>query len=185
MEGTTINLLPWRDLQRKQKNNIFYLQILCLGFICLGLVFFQVTWLNWQIGQEEQNQYFLKHKMRSLDESLAKLTLLHEEKELILLELEELTDLEAQRGKNIFVLDAVAKTVPEDIFLVELLRQDKILKFTGFAKSNEAVSEFLHRLEQKRFFKNPVLTEIQAESYRKENAQSKSLLAFRIEVSLS
>ena len=70
-------------------------------------------------------------------------------------------DLQADRNQPVYLLDEVAKQVPEGIYLRAIKQEDRKVNVTGWAASNERVSEFLRNLQNNsRVLERPELIEI-------------------------
>nr|MBA3254421.1 PilN domain-containing protein [Burkholderiaceae bacterium] len=70
-------------------------------------------------------------------------------------------DLQADRNLPVYLIDEVAKQVPEGIYLRGIKQEDRRVNVSGWAASNERVSEFLRNLQNNsRVLERPELIEI-------------------------
>ena len=70
-------------------------------------------------------------------------------------------DLQSDRNQPVYLLDELTKQTPEGIYLKSVRQEDRRVNITGWAASNERVSEFLRNLQNNgRYVEKPELIEI-------------------------
>lgn len=157
----TINLLPWRELHIKELNTRFY-RLLAAG---MGATFITTLTLHQVIAvrdeqQSGRNQYLnnaLTELRRVAEQADALEQQLNEKQALI----NRLTALEDFRSESVIIMYTLAQETPEALYLTDLQQtHDKII-LSGMARSEEAVSGFLHAIEASPLFSRPELISLE------------------------
>jgi type IV pilus assembly protein PilN len=82
-------------------------------------------------------------------------------------------DLQADRNQPVYLLDELARQTPEGIYLRTIKQEGLKVNVTGFAASNERVSEYLRNLQNNsRFLDRPELIEIRVAGGNQAQQQS-------------
>ncbi len=156
-----VNLLPHRAerRERQKKAFIFATSVSLLGG--LALVFAVWSALQHQIaGQRERNE-FITAENRKLDLQIREIATLRQEIDALVARQRAVEDLQADRNQPVYLLDELARQVPDGIYLRSVKQEDKKVTVAGWAASNERVSEFLRNLQSNsKFLERPELVEI-------------------------
>lgn len=167
-----VNLLPHRaERRQRQKKAFLFLTALSL-LVGIALVGFVWSILQGQIaGQRERNE-FITAENRKLDLEIREIAKLKEEIEGLRARQRAVEDLQADRNQPVYLLDELARQVPEGIYLRSFKQDDKKINVVGFAASNERVSEFLRNLQaNSKFLEKPELIEIKLSGAQAPNVQ--------------
>ena len=176
-----VNLLPHREARRERAKQTFY----GLTFLSLlagaGAVFLGWSILQGQISRQEARNEYIAAENRKLDAQIKEIANLKQEIEALRSRQKAVEDLQADRNQQVYLLDELVKQTPEGVFLRTVKQEDRKVTLTGYAASNERVSEFLRNLStQGTYVEKPELIEI------KVAAQSPAGLSRRVfEFSLS
>lgn len=156
-----INLLPHREARRELKKKLFWATTALsavLGVVMIGLVW---TILQGYISNQEQRNEFVRSENRKLDTQIKEIATLRQEIEGLRARQRAVEDLQADRNQPVYLLDEVVKQVPEGIYLRAVKQEDRRVNVSGWAASNERVSEFLRNLQNNsRVLEKPELIEI-------------------------
>ncbi len=177
-----INLLPWREELRKQRNKEF--GVTCAVFaILMGIVIGSVHyWFNEQIeGQRARNSY-IKTEIAKLDKKIEAIKDLDSEKERLLARMEIIQQLQASRPEVVHLFDEIVSTLPEGIFYSKVVQKGSALTLTGVAQSNARVSSLMRNLEDSQYLENPALVEIKREVKDAQGQESLRLSNFILRV---
>jgi len=156
-----VNLLPHRAERRERQKKAF---LFSTGLSLLAgatLVFAVWSALQQQIaGQRERNE-FISAENRKLDLQIREIATLRQEIDALVARQRAVEDLQADRNQPVYLLDELARQVPEGIYLKSVKQEDKKVSISGWAASNERVSEFLRNLQgNSKFLERPELVEI-------------------------
>ena len=157
-----INLLPWREERRRQRQKEF---LVMLGGSALGavvLAFAIVSWHGAQVdGQRERNDY-LKGQIATLDQQIVEIEALDEQKSRLLARKEVIEQLQANRSQMVHLFDSLVRTIPDGVVLTSIRQEGEVLLLEGRAQSNARVSSYMRMLESSGRMSRPELDIIEA-----------------------
>lgn len=156
-----VNLLPHRAERReRQKKAFFFVTALSL-MAGAALVFVVWSVLQGQIASQRERNDFITAENRKLDLQIREIATLRQEIEALRSRQRAVEDLQADRNQPVYLLDELTRQVPEGIYLKAVKQEDKKVSVSGWAASNERVSEFLRNLQSNsKFLERPELVEI-------------------------
>jgi type IV pilus assembly protein PilN len=176
-----VNLLPHRAERRERQKKAFFALTGVSLVAGLALVGFVWSVLQGQIADQRSRNEFISSENRKLDLQIREIATLREEIESLRSRQRAVEDLQADRNQPVYLMDELARQVPEGIYLRTIRQDDKKVSVTGFAASNERVSEFLRNLQSNsKFLERPELAEI-----RVSGAQAANVARRLFEFSLS
>lgn len=152
-----INLIPWREAERKQRRQEFIVG--ALGALMLaGLIAFVV---NWQMQaaidyQNERNQY-LKDETAKLDKQIAEIIELDARKQRLLARMQVIEQLERSRTEIVHLFDQVVRTIPDGIYLTSLKQTGSKIELKGIAQSSTRVSNYMRNIDNSEWLADAAL----------------------------
>jgi type IV pilus assembly protein PilN len=156
-----INRLPHREARRELKKKLFWAMTALsavVGVVMIGAVW---TVLQGYISSQQGRNEFIRAENRKLDTQIKEIATLRQEIEGLRARQRAVEDLQADRNQPVYLLDEVVKQVPEGIYLRSIKQEDRRVNVSGWAASNERVSEFLRNLQNNsRVLEKPELIEI-------------------------
>ena len=157
-----INLLPWREERRKQRQREFYSM---LGFAALGGVLLSgLLWFyyNQQIsGQNDRNAY-LEAEIAKVKEQNKEIERLDKQKARLLARKAVIEELQGKRSQMVHLFDSLVRTIPDGVVLTALKQEGETLTLEGRTQSNARVSTYMRNLEGSGWMTNPELSIIEA-----------------------
>lgn len=165
-----INLLPHREQKRKKIHQAFYAK---LGFAAMtGAASVVAVVLLIEIAIEHQNNInqVIATENQKLDQQVKEVATLKQEIDALKARQHAVENLQNDRNQSIYLMDDLARQVPEGIYLYALSQAEKTVTLNGFAQSNEHVSEFMRNIENNaRWTENPQLQEIRSAFRQRTN----------------
>ena len=163
-----INLLPWRDQQRKQQQQEFLAAILAsMGFACLIMIVVHVHY-NDAIDYQNRRNLFLTERIAELDKQIEEIKTLESKKNRLLSKMEVIEQLQISRPEIVHFFVEMAKSVPEGVQLHEIVQADRNIQVKGEAQSNARVSSYMNNVEASPWLESPQLTVIESKAEAKE-----------------
>ncbi len=159
-----INLLPWREQLRKQKQQEFFAMIgLCavLAAITVGIVHFYHVQL---IDAQEVRNTFLENEIAILDKKIEEIQRLEREKQRLLDRMRAIERLQRNRPLIVRFFDELINSLPDGVSVTAVNQNNNSITINGEAESNARVSSFMRNLESSKWLKDPELDVIQAQS---------------------
>ncbi len=152
-----INLLPHRELKRKERRREFAVALggaAIAGIILVG--FGKILYGSWIEGQNEKNA-LLKKEILKLDAQIADIQDLENRKQRLVARMEIIEKLQRKRPEIVHLFDELVKTVPEGIYLTQIKETGKKLEMKGVAQSSTRVSTFMRNIDSSSWMDNPQL----------------------------
>ncbi len=157
-----INLLPWREELRKQRQQEFGIMAAVAALLMGGIVFLAHVQVNAMIGHQEQRNKMLDTEIAKLDKKIAEIRNLEKEKENLLARMKIVEQLQTSRPEIVHLFDEMVTALPEGVYLTSLAQTGRKVELKGFAQSNARVSSFMRKLDASPWLENPDLKKIQA-----------------------
>lgn len=157
-----INLLPWREERRKQRNK--EAQTLLAAAALIGVLLVLAAWLQvgkWIEGQEARNN-LLREEIRIADEKMKEIEALERTRQTLLRRKEVIEQLQSDRSVMVHLFDELVRRTPEGVRLTSVKQSGQQLTLQGLAESNARVSEFMRALDQSRWLGNADLSIVEA-----------------------
>lgn len=157
-----VNLLPWRDKRRKQRQQEFYALLGAAalgGALVIGLG--EVILGRLQARQQERNA-FIQAEITALDRKLAEIRELQAEKAALIARMEVIQELQVMRPRAVKLLDGLARALPDGAMVSSFRQTEATLALDGVAQSNARVSTFMHNLDDSTRFGDSTLNVIRA-----------------------
>lgn len=169
-----INLLPWREAQRKERQKNFAISALAALLLGLVVMWWVNTWLQGRIDYQNARNQRLTQEIATLDEQITEIRNLRLKKERLLMRMAAIEDLQRTRPEVVHLFDELAKVVPDGVHLTELTQTGKQLLMKGIAESSTRVSALMRNINDSPWLTNPNLQVVQSgrDSPRDEAAGS-------------
>lgn len=155
---TRINLLPWRETRRVQRQRNFIGMLITAAVIAAAGVFLTNKQIEAHIDSQEARNEYLRGEIARLKKAAAEVEELKKTRERLLRRLEVVQNLQKKRPDMVRILDTLVRLLPEDIYLNSLKTEGRRLTLNGIASSNNIISAFMRNLGDSNEFDEPVLT---------------------------
>ncbi len=167
-----INLLPWREEQRKERQKNFLISsagAVLTGIVTIMLVFWTFDrFINYQIMRNG----ILDKEIALLDEKIDKIKGLEREKERLIARMEIIEQLQTSRPEVVHLFDEMVHTLPDGVYLTSLKQVARRLEIKGVAESTTRVSAYMRNIDVSEWLENPGLQVIETvEVGSKKNAE--------------
>ena len=140
-----INLLPWRETQRKERKRKFGLQLLVVAGLA-GLAAFSWHMLvQQQIEYQSSRNALLKAEIARVDKKIVEIKDIERRRAQLIARMNIIQDLQISRPQIVHLFDELAETIPEGAYLVNLQQQGNGVTLKGRAQSNARVSSSIEK----------------------------------------
>ena len=157
-----INLLPWRDAQRKERKLKFMVAMGGAGVCALvvtGTVYLLYTGM---IDAQDSRNAMLTAQIKILDRQIEEINDLEQTKQQFIARMQIIEKLQRSRPEIVHLFDQIVKTLPDGVYLTGVTETGDHLKFSGVAQSSTRVSAFMRNIDASQWMKNPTLEVIQS-----------------------
>lgn len=167
-----INLLPWREELRKQKQKQF--AVVTAGTAILGglLVLLGHMQMDGLIDHQNGRNQFLDQQIAELDKKIAKIKDLEKTKTALLARMDIIQELQHSRPQSVHLMDQLVYTMPDGVYLDKITQKGGALTLSGFAQSNARVSAYMRNIDSSEWLTQPKLDVIETkEGDRRRTAE--------------
>ena len=152
-----INLLPWREAERKRKRQEFFLS-LGAAVATAGLVTLLGYWqMTAAIQNQQERNDLLTREIAALDKQIEEINGLDAQKRRLLARMEIIETLQRSRPEIVHVFDEVVRVLPEGVYLTFLKQTGTRFELRGVAQSSTRVSSFMRNIDSSEWLAEPTL----------------------------
>lgn len=180
-----INLLPHRELARKQRRQRFNLGIGVAALLGVMLAVLVLLSVQARMAEQGQRNQLLQAEITRFDSQIKDIAGLQTEITALRARQQAVEDLQADRNLPVVLMAELVRQLPEGLFLSSLRQEAQNLTLTGSAQSNERVSELLRNLgNNSPWLARPELVEIVAGTLALSPREQRRVANFTIRVRL-
>ncbi len=171
---TRINLLPWREMARKESKRQF-ISIGVGAVILMGVVILYAhIHMAGMIDDQNSRNTFLEEETARIDNQIKEIKNLETEKNHLLARMNVIQQLQSRRSQVVHIFDEIEKKLPAGVYLTAMKQEKGELILNGVAESNGDVSSFMRNLEVSDWFESPWLEVIQSINKSPEKSTEKA-----------
>jgi len=159
-----INLLPWREQQRKERKLAF---LVALGGATLAAAlatFAGYLLFNSLISSQDQRNSRLTAEIKVLDQQIQEINDLETQKQRFISRMQIIDKLQRSRSEVVHLFDEVATMIPDGTYLTAFKQTNRRLKFTGVAQSSTRVSTFMRNIAASQWVRDPELEVVESKN---------------------
>lgn len=154
---TRINLLPWREELREEKQKEFLQYLVFVLIVAAGLVFVGGQYVNNGIEEQQARNAYIRSEITVLDTRIAEIRDLQRRRQELLARMQVIQDLQGNRPVIVRIFDQLVRTLSKGIFYGDLVVAGTTVTVTGVAESNNRISELMRNLDASEWFTDPNL----------------------------
>lgn len=159
---TRINLLPHREMRRKQQQTQFFIMlgvVLVAGAAIWGIVH---TYLDGQLTSQNARNSYLDSEIVKLDKEIAEINKLKEQTAALLKRKQVVETLQSNRAEVVHLLDQLIRQLPDGMYLKSIKQTGTKVAISGYTQSQARVSTLMRNLEGSQYLQNANLVEIKS-----------------------
>ncbi len=174
-----INLLPVREARRKAgvQQQITMLAATLIGAIVLTAGVHQ--WVRGNISSAQTRVQGLERQLEQFKPQEAQIAQFKAKKAEIEQKLAVIADLERSRSGPVRIMEELAASIPDRVWLTELSADKGRISLSGMSLDNELVASFLTKLGESRYF-----GQVELQSTELRTVESLKLNTFEIQAAL-
>lgn len=174
-----INLLPWRDQERKERRLAFFVALGAAAVAAAVVTFAAYLLYNSQISGQERRNELLRAEIKKVDLQIQQINDLESQKQRFISRMQVIDKLQRSRSEEVRLFDEIAKNMPDGTYLTAFKQNDKKLRFEGVALSSTRVSALMRNISASQFMKDPELEVVES---KKEQANGDSFVLDAVQV---
>ena len=177
-----INLLPWREQQRRDRKMAFGVG---MGAALASALLFAVgayLWAGAMVSDQRNRNQRLQTEILRLDRKIDEINSLEQQKQKFIARMQIIEKLQRSRPEIVHVFDTLVRMIPEGSYLTEVTQLDRRLKIRGVAQSSTRVSAFMRNIDASQWLVNPELEVVET---KKENSVGNDFTLYADQASIT
>ena len=156
-----INLLPWREQLRKERQKQFLVMLGSVIGVAAALVVYAHFHVSGMIDNQNARNRYLEQELKTLDKQLEEIKELESTKASLLARMNIIQQLQRSRPQVVHLFDELVTTLPEGVYITDVKQSGNALVVNGIAQSNARVSAYMRNIEASEWLTNPRLDVIE------------------------
>jgi len=157
----SINLLPWREAERKKRQRDFGIAMGGAVIVAVAVVMLTLLAYSQMItGQQARNDR-LTTEILELEKTIAKIDGIEREKERRLARMEIIEELQKSRPVIVHLFDEIVRQLPEGVYLTGLKQTGSRVEIRGVAQSSTRVSALMRQIDSSEWLGDPEVERVE------------------------
>jgi len=152
-----INLLPWRERLRKERQREFGFSV--VGAVVIAGLIALYAWIHVEgmIENQRNRNKFLKDQIAEVDKQLKSIEELDRLKSNLISRMKVIEQLQSSRPQIVHLFDELVTVLPEGAYLTKVVEKGAQVVLSGQAQSNARVSALMRSIEASGWLTAPKL----------------------------
>jgi type IV pilus assembly protein PilN len=159
-----INLLPWRDQQRRERKLAFFIALGGAVAVAAIAAFIAYLLLGSMIDAQEHRNERLRAQIKVLDKQIEEINDLEAQKQKYISRMQIIEKLQRSRPEVVHLFDELVKQMPDGTYLTTVKQTGPKLKLDGVAQSSTRVSALMRNISASQWLRNPELEVVQTKT---------------------
>lgn len=152
-----INLLPWREAQRKRQRQEFIFGIGAALLTATVVVALGRIQMSAAIANQNERNSVIEAEIAQLDKQIAEINGLENQKRRLIARMEIIETLQRSRPEIVHVFEEIVRVLPEGVYLTLLRQNGPRIEMRGVAQSSTRVSAFMRNIDNSQWLADPSL----------------------------
>jgi len=175
-----INLLPWREEQRKQRLKNFGIAAAAAVAVGIGVVLYAHVTANRFIAYQNQRNKFLETQIATLDKQIAEIKELEATKERLLARMQIIEQLQRSRPEVVHLFDELVRRLPDGVYLKSVKQTGNRLSIKGVAQSSTRVSALMRNIDSSQWLTDPGLDVVETKEEGRARSSEFTIFASQV-----
>ena len=176
-----INLLPWREEQRKQRLKNFGIAAAAAVAFGAATVLYAHATANRFIAHQNARNKYLETEIATLDKQIAEIKELETTKDRLLARMQIIEQLQRSRPEVVHLFDELVRRLPDGVYLKSVKQTGNKLSIKGVAQSSTRVSALMRNIDSSEWLQDPGLDVV--ETVEQGRARNSEFTIFASQVS--
>ena len=156
-----INLLPWREEERKKRQRDFGVAMAGGVVAAIGAVLATMFFYSQMISNQEARNARLNAEIAELQKSIEEIDGLERQKERLLARMEIIEQLQKSRPEIVHLFDEMARQLPEGVYLTGMKQTGARVEVRGIAQSSTRVSALMRQVDSSEWMTDPEVEKVE------------------------
>ena len=173
---TRINLLPWREARRIQRQRELIAMLAVVALLAVGLVALVYSDVSQRIEFQQERNNYLRGEIARLKKAAEELQALQQTRNRLVERLNVIQKLQTSRPGMVRMLDELVRLIPQDIYLTTFKTAENQITLIGVARSDIIISSLMRSIRDAKMFGEPVLQVVQTQTINNVQVRTFELL---------
>lgn len=155
-----INLLPWREAERKRKRQEFIVGIVGALVLAALLGLAANLQLEGAISSQNDRNQLIKDQIAEVDKQITEILDLEQRKARLQARIGVIEELQRSRPVVVHLFDQLVRTLPDGVHYTNVKQVGTEIQFTGIAQSPTRVSALMRNIETSEYLNSPALAKV-------------------------
>jgi len=156
-----INLLPWREDERKKRQRDFLISM-AVSFVAAVIVLGgTILAYSQMIDHQQSRNLRLENEIVELERSIAEIDGLESQKERLLARMEIIEQLQRSRPEIVHLFDEITRQLPEGVYLTGMKQNGAVVELMGIAQSSTRVSALMRQIDSSEWLTDPGVIKVE------------------------
>ena len=156
-----INLLPWREEERKKRQRDFGVAMAGGVVAAIAVVLATMFFYSQMISNQEARNARLNAEIAELQKSIEEIDGLERQKERLLARMEIIEQLQKSRPEIVHLFDEMARQLPEGVYLTGMKQTGARVEVRGIAQSSTRVSALMRQVDASEWMTDPEVEKVE------------------------
>ena len=157
----SINLLPWREAERKKRQRDFGVAMGAAVVAGVAVVMLTIVAYSQMISAQKARNDRLTAEIVELEKSIAEIDGLERQKERLLARMEIIEQLQKSRPEIVHLFDELARQLPEGVYLTGMKQTGTRVEIRGIAQSSTRVSALMRQIDASDWLGDPEVERVE------------------------
>ena len=156
-----INLLPWREAERKRRQREF--GVAMAGAVVAAVVVLMLAMFSYSqmISAQEAKNQRLTDEIRELEKSITEIDGLERQKERLLARREIIEQVKKSSPEVVHLFDELTRQLPEGVYLTGIKQTGSRIEVRGVAQSSTRVSALMRQIDASEWLADPEVERVE------------------------
>ncbi|MGA8708239.1 MAG: PilN domain-containing protein [Steroidobacteraceae bacterium] len=177
-----INLLPWREQQRRERKLAFFVALGVAAGAAAVVAFIAYLLVGSMIDAQDRRNEKLQSEIKLLDKQIEEINDLDAQKQRFIARMQIIEKLQRSRPEVVHLFDELVKDMPDGTYLTSIKQNGTKIKLEGVAQSSTRVSTLMRNIAASQWLRNP---ELEVVDSAKENTGGSHFIVDAEQVSVA
>jgi len=156
-----INLLPWREAERKKRQRDFGVAMAGGVVAAVAGILLTMFAFSQMIDNQEARNARLTAEIVELEKSITEIDGLERQKERLLARMEIIEQLQQSRPEIVHLFDEISRQMPEGVYLTGMKQTGSRVEIRGIAQSSTRVSALMRQIDASEWMSDPDVDKVE------------------------
>lgn len=147
-----INLLPWREEQRRERNKVTLVVCVLMWAFAGLIVLCGKLYMDSMIDHQERRNAFLDTEIKKLSKVIREIEDIKQKRDALRARMNVIQSLQQNRAQIVHVFDDLVNKLPEGVYYEKINKRGQRISINGKAQSNNRVSLLMRSLDASEWF---------------------------------